>query len=344
MLHRVLLHTQCPHLVKQIPALALGLILAGCAPTTETVDIQPTLEAAIEATWSQFTQEAHSTQPTSTATPTPTDIPTPTPTPTVGIGSQRRSLIDGMLQLFIPEGEFLMGSPDGDPDVFAHERPQHSVWLDAFWIDQVEVTNAMYAQCVAAGACTPPRTVASNTRTTYYGNPAYDAYPVVWVDWSQARAYCQWSGRRLPTEAEWEKAARGMSGQYYPWGDQPVEPAMSAQFSDISTSCARAHYAGCEPFQDTDAVGVRPAGASPYGALDMAGNVWEWVSDWYGADYFSVSPERNPQGPDEGTQRVLRGGSFAANFSRNLRAAHRYPMDPEQTIHAFGFRCAETHN
>ena len=117
---------------------------------------------------------------------------------------------------------------------------------------------------------------------------------------------------------------------------------MGAEFGDISSSCARAHYAGCEPFQDTEAVGAQPAGVSPYGALDMAGNVWEWVSDWYGENYYTTSPEQNPAGPETGKLRLLRGGSFAANFSRNLRAAQRYPMAPDQTIFAFGIRCAES--
>lgn len=329
-------------MMKTIPAIALILILAGCAPAADAVDLQPSLEAAIQATWVRFTEEALASQPVPTATPSPTEPPTPTPTPTLGVGSQRRSIVDGMLQFFVPEGAFLMGSPDGDPDVFPHERPQHSIWLDAFWIDETEVTNAMYARCVEAGACTPPRIATSNTRPSYYGNTAYDGHPVVWVDWSQAMSYCQWAGRRLPTEAEWEKAARGTTGEYYPWGNEPVSSSMSAQFSDISSSCARAHYAGCEPYQDTDAAGGRPAGASPYGALDMAGNVWEWVNDWYGANYYRESPERNPEGPDEGTERVLRGGSFAANFSRNLRSALRYPMESDLTIFAFGLRCAET--
>jgi formylglycine-generating enzyme required for sulfatase activity len=256
------------------------------------------------------------------------------------LGSERLAEADGMTQVYVPEGTFLMGSPDGDPDVFRHERPQHSPYLDAFWIDQTEVTNAMYALCVAGGGCAPPRSGSANTPAAYYGNPPFDAYPVVWVDWSQADAYCRWAGRRLPTEAEWEKAARGTDGRYYPWGDETLAPAMQAEFGDISESCARAHYAGCEPFRDTTPVGSRPAGASPYGAFDMAGNVWEWVKDWYAADYYEHSPQANPSGPEQGTQRVLRGGSFAANFTRDLRSAHRYPMAPDQTIYAFGFRCA----
>ncbi len=312
------------------------VILAGCAPAPPTPNLESTVQAAIQATVASLTPDTEMPPASPTIQPSPTAIPSPT----LGAGSKQQAEADGMTQVYVPEGTFLMGSPDGDPDVFPHERPQHTVYLDAFWIDQTEVTNAMYARCVAQGACTPPRTGSANTRAAYYGNPTFDAYPVVWVDWAQADAYCRWAGRRLPSEAEWEKAARGTDGQYYPWGDEPLASAMLADFGDISESCARAHYAGCEPLRDTAPVGSRPAGASPYGALDMAGNVWEWVADWYAADYYEGSPQANPAGPEQGTQRVLRGGSFAANFTRDVRSAHRYPMDPDQTIYAFGFRCA----
>ena len=328
--------------MKIIPAILLMLLVSSCSSAPEPVDLEPTVEAAVQATWVWLTAEAGSALPSATPIPTTAPTVTPTPVPTLGVGSRRLAEIDGMTQVFVPEGAFLMGGADGDPEAFPYERPQHSVWLDSYWIDQTEVTNAMYARCVSAGVCQPPRTASANTYTAYYGNPVHDHYPVVWVDWSQAQSYCQWTGRRLPTEAEWEKAARGTTGQAYPWGDQPVDTAMLADFQDISASCARAHYAGCVPYQDTSMVGERPDGASPYGALDMAGNVWEWVADWYAGGYYQVSPAENPTGPEAGTQKVLRGGSFAANFSRDLRSAHRYPTDPDQTIDAFGIRCAET--
>ena len=329
--------------MKFIQIVILILLITSCSATPESVDLQSTVDAAVQATSVMLTSEAQSAPPTSTQVPTPISSPTPTSLPPLGIGSQRISASDGMTQVFVPEGSFLMGSPDGDPDVFAHERPQHSVWLGSYWIDQTEVTNAMFARCVAEGACSPPRSTAANTYGVYYGNPVFDPYPVIWVDWSQAQSYCQWANRRLPTEAEWEKAARGTGGQYYPWGDEPVSTAMLADFQDVSSSCARAHYGACEPYRDTTLVGERSAGASPYGALDMAGNVWEWVADWYDAGYYQSSPDSDPKGPEQGTQRVLRGGSFAANFSRDLRSAHRYPMAPDQTIFGFGIRCAETH-
>jgi formylglycine-generating enzyme required for sulfatase activity len=328
-------------LVTRITFLLLCLsLLAACGSATEPVDLETTVQAAIQATLSVLTERAPTVEPAAAATASPE--PMESEVPALSAGSQRVAALDGMTQLYVPEGEFLMGSPEGDPEVFPHERPQHRVYLDAFWIDRTEVTNAMYANCVAAGGCSAPRSPASNTRDSYYGNSAFSDYPVVWVDWSQAEAYCGWAGRRLPTEAEWEKAARGVDGRYYPWGAQPVAQALLADFEDVSGSCALAHYAACEPYRDTSQVGGRPQGASPYGALDMAGNVWEWVSDWYGDTYYQVSPESNPLGPESGSKRILRGGSFAANFSRDLRAAHRYPFDPDQTIYAFGIRCAQS--
>ena len=330
--------------MKSIQYVILMLLITGCSSAPDPVDLPATVDAAIQVTQVWLTADAQSGPPTSPQVPTPLPPASSTPLPPPGIGSQRLAESDGMNQVFVPEGSFLMGSPDGDPDVFPHERPQHSVWLGSFWIDQTEVTNAMYARCVAEGTCQPPRSTAANTYGTYYGNPVYDRYPVIWVDWSQAQTYCQWAGRRLPTEAEWEKAARGTGGGYYPWGDEPVSQAMLAEFEDVSDSCARAHYGACEPYRDTALVGERTAGVSPYGALDMAGNVWEWVGDWYAVDYYQHSTDSDPRGPEQGTQRVLRGGSFAANFSRDLRSAHRYPMDPDQTIYGFGIRCAETND
>ena len=157
--------------------------------------------------------------PTETSVPfTPTLIetstPSPTPTTVLGIGSSSRSLKDDMLLVYVPAGEFTMGSDDGDSD----EKPQHQVYLDAFWIDQTEVTNAMYAKCVEANQCEPPDKKQSSTHSSYFGNPLYDEYPVIYVSWDYASDYCSWVGRALPTEAHWDKAARGLDGWIYPWG------------------------------------------------------------------------------------------------------------------------------
>jgi len=255
--------------------------------------------------------------PTPTQTPTPSQTPTPTPTP--GIGSIQISPIDGMSQVYIPAGEFEMGSDLGDSD----ERPVHTVYLEAFWMDQTEVTNAMYAQCVAAGDCDLPSSLISYTRASYYGNAVYADYPVIYVSWNGAQDYCDWAGRRLPTEAEWEKTARGMDGRAYPWGE--------------GIDCDQANIGGC--VNDTAAVGSYPVGASPYGALDIAGNVWEWVADRYDDDYYADSPSENPMGPASGSYRVLRGGSWVNN-DLNARSANRNWFNPDFTGYNFGFRCA----
>ena len=234
--------------------------------------------------------------PTATATVTPTATLTPTPTvtftPTLGIGSTQVSPKDGMVLVYVPEGEFLMGSTEADIDkvmaqcsnckrkYFNGELPQHKVYLDAYWIDQTEVTNAVYTQCVADGECEPPQdklpggidyvatvdgvAIDQNPRNSYNGNPTYADYPVIYVEWNQANAYCGWAGRRLPSEAEWEKAARGTDGRTYPWGE--------------GIDCDKANYNGKDGscMWDTRAVGSYPQGASVYGALDMVGNVSEW--------------------------------------------------------------------
>lgn len=259
------------------------------------------------------------TSPTSTISPTSTFFPTLTATPALGIGSTMISPRDGMTMMYVPEGGFLMGSEGGDSD----ESPVHTVYLDAYWIDQTEVTNAQYQQCVEDGACSLPDETGSYSRNNYYGNSAYADYPVIDVNWNQANDYCEWAGRRLPTEAEWEKAARGTDGRTYPWGEK-------------SPSADLANYNG--NVGDTTEVGSYPAGASPYGALDMAGNVLEWVADWYDEDYYASSPLENPQVPAGGDYRVIRGGSWW--WWEGLRTAYRTSYDNADSNLRIGFRCA----
>jgi formylglycine-generating enzyme required for sulfatase activity len=226
-----------------------------------------------------------------------------------------------MVQVYVPAGSFQMGSDSGESD----EKPAHPVTLDAFWIDRTEVTNKMYALCVEAGKCSLPSSVGSSKRGDYYGNAQYNNYPVIYVSWDNTKAYCEWAGRRLPTEAEWEKAARGTGGRTYPWGD-------------ATPDSTRLNFNS--PDSDTTEVGKYPSGVSPYGALDMAGNVWEWVNDWYDEAYYSNSPLKNPQGPDSGQSRVLRGGSWFVNV-RLVRAANREGDEPD-LFNGIGFRCARS--
>ena len=196
----------------------------------------------------------------------------------------------------------------------ADEQPEHTVTVAGFWIGQTEVTNAQYAHCVDAGGCTPPR-------NSDWNDPARARFPVTHLDWGQASTYAQWVGGHLPTEAQWEKAARGTDGRTFPWGNDSADE----QHLNFNSS------------QGPVAVASYPAGASPYGALDMAGNVEEWVADWYAPDVYTQEQRDNPSGPNAGIFRVVRGGSFNSSLG-GVRAASRGRALPNTNFDSVGFR------
>ena len=270
--------------------------------------------------------------------------------------------------VLIPEGEFTMGSTPEQVDQavaacqragqsctaddFADELPAHSVYLDAYSIDQYEVTNARYAECVAAGVCNAPASTVSSTRDSYYGNAEFDNYPVIYVSWFDANTYCEWRGARLPTEAEWEKAARwdpslAGGGQVdgrsltYPWGNDFTGNIVNFCDTNCLFDWADKNYD--DGYADTSPVGNYPDGVSPYGVYDMAGNVWEWVNDWYDGQYYQSLSflAHNPLGPESGQSRVLRGGSWS-NYSSYVRSAVRDWDDPSSSFLNIGFRCSRS--
>jgi len=244
----------------------------------------------------------------------------------------------------IPAGPFIMGNSAED---LPEALPRHQVTLSAYSIDAHEVTNAEYRACEAAGACTAPSSLASNTRPNYHTSPAYDAYPVIYVTWAQASAYCAWDGKRLPTEAEWEKAARGGCEIVAPASCGP-EDARTFPWGETPASCTLANYQPypapfCVTGGDTDAVGSRPGGDSPYGVHDMSGNVAEWVSDWYNSNTYSrcSGPCTDPPGAPTGSERVVRGGSWDDGAGFLLRVGRRSLDTPTLQFNQVGFRCAK---
>ena len=219
--------------------------------------------------------------------------------------------------MLVPGGAFTMGDDE--------ESPRREVHVDSFYIDRYEVTTGRYAAFLeATGSSRQP----DEWETL---NPAVGGeLPVVGVDWNDATAYCTWAGRRLPTEAEWEKAARGTDGRRYPWGDR----SPTLEYANYDNMSPLAYDGGLMP------VGKHRAGDSPYGASDMAGNAAEWVADWH-AERFAAGDARNPGGPDRGTQKVIRGGGRFDSGDR-ISPTKRYHAAPEQRGNDIGFRCARS--
>ncbi|HSL44989.1 MAG TPA: SUMF1/EgtB/PvdO family nonheme iron enzyme [Anaerolineales bacterium] len=259
--------------------------------------------------------------------------------PTTGIAGAPSSEVvapaameDGMTMVLVPAGEFTMGSDTGEPN----EGPAHTVFLDAFWIDRTEITNHMYATFLnSQGAQADLITTwidmddedlqVQFVDGSWQAASGYENHPMIEIKWLGAAAYCEWrgDGTRLPSEAEWEKAARGTTDNLYAWGNE--------------IDCSLANYDIC--MGSTVAVGSYPSNASPFGALDMTGNVVEWVADWYGEDYYQNSPSSNPPGPDSGEQRVLRGGSWDGHTDYEVRITHRFTEPPDDSLDDGGFRC-----
>jgi formylglycine-generating enzyme required for sulfatase activity len=259
--------------------------------------------------------------PSPTATATMTPMPTATPYPQDVRDSKNVEMV------LVPAGKFIMGSNEGDID----EKPPHSVYVDAYYIDKYEVTNGLYEICVQLNICRRPIDVSSYQRLSYFGDPEYVDYPVINVTLEMARVYCEeWRGARLPTEAEWEKAARGADAPTFPWGE--------------GIRCEYANYRDrekCNRIRDTFPVTSFEMGQSVYGVYNMAGNVWEWVTDWYSPAYYLDAPDINPAGPEHavvGIYYVKRGGSFWDEW-RMLRSTNREKNDPTNYGSNLGFRC-----
>ena len=273
------------------------------------------------------------------------------------LGDRQIRPTDGMVMVYVSSGEFNMGSSHEEviyarelcresvsqndihisvcsSAAYTNEQPAHSVRLHSYWIDQTEITNQQYSLCTNSGECTPPVELGSFTRDVYFADPEFANYPVVYVRWDQAAAYCQWAGGRLPTEAEWEYAARGPKSLIYPWGN--TFDRYRLNYCDVNCPAGVIDSSFDDQYPETAPVGSYPEGASWIGALDMAGNVREWVADWYG--YYTADRQENPQGATQGDGHIPRGGSWL-DTPDDVRSANRGENSPDYTRHKVGFRC-----
>ncbi len=296
----------------------LVFALSGCG-ASETNTPQPAKTIAPIATSPTQIAPTPTNRPAEipTASPLPTNTPTTAPTFTPTATTLPPVIEDefGASMVLVPAGEFVMGSDSNQEAA----KPAHTVYLDSFYIDQFEVTNGDYQACAEAGVCT----TGGSFRIR---RPELAQNPVDFVNWYEAEKFCEWRGARLPTEAEWEKAARGTDERLFPWGNDPI-------------TCDRAQYSDCD--WALSPVGSYPSGVSPYGAYDMAGNVWEWVSDWYAQDYYRYSPTENPTGPEPGVYKSTRGGGYLYD-ARLQTTIWRNQAPATHSYIYLGFRCART--
>ncbi len=326
-------------IVKLIIVIIFGAILSAC----NTLKREPALTFTPIRTLPPTATKTS----ISTNTPQATVLPTLTATQLPTMGSTRISAIDQMVQVYVPAGDFIMGSDDENAKRTFEGRsypeiPVNTVYLDGYWIDKYEVSNSQYKLCVEAGACQPPLDSRSHTRDNYFGNPEYSNYPVIWVSWYKARTYCEWTGRRLPTEAEWEKAARGTDGRKYPWGNEPLS-GERANFCDINCPFDYANELYNDGYADTSPVGNYPAGASPYGVMDMSGNVWEWTGTIIKPYPYDPSDGRENLDAPTVDERAWRGGPWK-NSAWWMRSTVRYRSVPWYSWETLGFRCASSGN
>lgn len=295
-------------------------------PSSTKITIIPSIDSPNQPV-DTLTPSASKT-PTALQTKSPTPVITSTPTINIPLGSIQISDIDNMEMVYIPEGNSIMGINNTEND----ESPQHKVYLDAFWIDKHEVTNGQYQFCVNSGNCTKPE------NTTFFSHKDYTNHPVIFVNWYDAKNYCNWAGRDLPTEAQWEKAARGPDGYIYPWGNEKPK-GFQANFCDKTCGEDWKSIYINDGYKKTAPVGNYQEGSSPYGVLDLAGNVWEWVGDWYSENYYSSqSTWTNPIGPTTGDYKVIRGGGWG-NLEGKISSTNRGRDGLEDIGENLGFRC-----
>jgi len=312
--------------------IVIGLLWAGSWAVPKFISPTPTTKpsAVLRSTVTiTFTNSPVPVTETKKPNPTPTKthIPLLTSTPIVfNPHPDPSDYLDAhrIPMHLVPAGDFTMGSDSGEVE----EQPVHIVYLDAFYIDKYEVTNILYKDCVDRGVCAAPKELSSFTHASYYGNSGYNNYPVIYVDWAMAKTYCEWRGALLPTEAQWEKVARGADARTYPWGE------------DIDCSKANYYDGNKDCVGDTTAVGSYESGKSPYSVYDMAGNVWEWVADWHSKTYYQNSPSSNPPGSDFGTYREVRGGGWDS-YSIVIFSFGRAWDIPSNFNYHTGFRCAK---